>query len=101
MWLSIVRSVMAKPGPWSRSMIESRLKTLEGRLASSWRSWNSVTVTGTWALSQWASQASGSSLRRLWTRAALGPASASARPPRLRMALTRATTSRGEKGLTT
>src|SRR3569833_3352892 len=34
-WLSMVRSVMAKPGPCSRSMIASREKTLLGMPASS------------------------------------------------------------------
>ena len=33
-WLSIVRSVTAKPGPCSRSMIESRLNTFDGIAAN-------------------------------------------------------------------
>src|SRR3989344_4557119 len=46
-WLSIVRSVMAKPGPWTRSMIASRVKTRRGASARGRTMLNSVTVSGT------------------------------------------------------
>ena len=102
-WLSIVRSVTAKPGPCSRSMIASRLNTLAGIDASVRRIENSVTVSGTSGPAHSARQPSRSSAEPAVPDRGRGAVERRrpAHAVRRRIAMTRATTSRGEKGLTT